>query len=118
MLEPFIVLKIRYNGVEMATISVAAPCLTGQDIVISFQQGMFIVCVLAVVTTRTLVYVRELQRWCCSEMGMRQCVERLGRADHFIVDGHRRLNILACRNDRMFPRTHRAGGYTEASELL
>jgi hypothetical protein len=80
---------------------------------------MFIVCVLAVVTTRTLVYVRELQdsaamRWKCVSV-WRDSVER---TISLYVDGHRRLDILACRNDRMLPRTHCAEDYTEAGELL
>jgi hypothetical protein len=37
MLGLFIVLGIQSNGVEMAAIGVAAPYLTGQDIVMSFQ---------------------------------------------------------------------------------
>lgn len=72
-----------------------------------------------VAVIRTRVYVRELQdgaavRWKCVSV-WRDSVER---TIDFIVDGHRRPNILACRNDRMLPRTHRAEDYTEAGELL
>jgi hypothetical protein len=79
---------------------------------------MLIVTVLVAVI-RTLVYVGELQdgaavRWKCVSVWR----DSVKRTIHFIVDGHRRLNMLACRNDRMLLRTHRAEDYTKAGELL